>query len=121
MGGNLKNLHEGREGNLLVEGYVEKGDVEAGLNTSEFQVEVSTSTPFIEHAYIELEAGYCVPKGNRLELFGCTQAAVMDKESLAEIMGLDENAIRIMPSACGGGFGSKLDTCRMEVEPSGLH
>lgn len=109
MGGNLKNLHEGREGNLLVEGYVEKGDVEAGLNTSEFQVEVSTSTPFIEHAYIELEAGYCVPKGNRLELFGCTQAAVMDKESLAEIMGLDENAIRIMPSACGGGFGSKLD------------
>jgi len=70
---------------------------------------LSTSTPFIEHAYIELEAGYCAPKGNRLELFGCTQAAVMDKESLAEIMGLEEDAIRVMPSACGGGFGSKLD------------
>ncbi len=109
MNGNLKNLHEGREGNLLVEGYVEKGAVEAGLSASEFQVEVSTSTPFIEHAYIELEAGYCAPKGNRLELFGCTQAAVMDKESLAEIMGLEEDAIRVMPSACGGGFGSKLD------------
>ena len=33
----------------------------------------------------------------------------MDRDSLAEIMALEVDAIRVMPSACGGGFGSKLD------------
>ena len=33
----------------------------------------------------------------------------MDRESLAEIMDVDPEAIRVMPTACGGGFGSKID------------
>ena len=33
----------------------------------------------------------------------------MDRESLAEIMDVDLEAIRVMPTACGGGFGSKID------------
>lgn len=109
QGNKLVELHKNREDNLLVEGYVEKGSTEAGFGEAEHIVEVRTSTPFIEHAYIELEAGYCAPVGNRLELFGCTQAAVMDRDSLCEIMDMDVDAIRVMPSACGGGFGSKLD------------
>ena len=108
-GGKLNNLHESRDDNLLVEGYVEKGNVAEGLERSAHVVEINTSTPFIEHAYIELEAGYCVRNGDRLELFGCTQAAVMDRDSVAEIIGLDTDDVRVMPSACGGGFGSKLD------------
>ena len=83
--------------------------VEEGLASSAHTVEVKTSTPFVEHGYIELEAGYCSPVADRLELFGCTQAAQMDRESLAEILALPLDAIRVMPSACGGGFGSKLD------------
>ena len=108
-GGNLNDIHDGRKGNILVEGYVEKGSIANGFANARHKVSVRTSTPFIEHAYIELEAGYCVRKGDRLELFGCTQAAMMDRDSLAEIMGLSVNDIRIMPSAVGGGFGSKLD------------
>ncbi len=105
----LDDIHEGRKGNILVEGYVEKGSIASGFANARHKVSVKTSTPFIEHAYIELEAGYCVRKGDRLELFGCTQAAMMDRDSLAEIMGLTVDDIRIMPSAVGGGFGSKLD------------
>jgi len=107
--GELSDIHQERPGNILVEGYVEKGSVEEGLTQADHSVTVKTSTPFVEHAYIELEAGFCVRKGDRLELFGCTQAAFMDRDSLADIMDMNVDDIRIMPSAVGGGFGSKLD------------
>ncbi len=102
-------LHETRAGNILVEGFVERGNTKTALEQASFTVTTHTSTPFIEHAYIEPEAGYCVRKGDRIEIHGCTQAAHMDRDSLAEIMNLPLESIRIMPSACGGGFGSKLD------------
>ncbi|MDJ0615105.1 MAG: molybdopterin-dependent oxidoreductase [Rhizobiaceae bacterium] len=107
--GKLDDLHKDKPENFLIRGYVEKGSVDTALAKSMHMVEVKTSTPFIEHAYIELEAGYCIPKNGRLELFGATQAAQMDRESLAEILNLGLDKIRVMPSACGGGFGSKLD------------
>ena len=102
-------VHKTRPGNVLVEGYVERGDTNAALERASFSVTTRTSTPFIEHAYIEPEAGYCVRVADRIEVHGCTQAAQMDRESLAEIMNLPVEAIRVVPSACGGGFGSKLD------------
>ena len=104
-----RQLHAGRDGNILVKGYVASGDADAALARAAHRVSVHSSTPFIEHAYIEPEAGYAVREGNRLVIYGCTQAAQMDRDSLAEIMALEVDAIRVMPSACGGGFGSKLD------------
>ena len=102
-------LHKGRHGNILVKGCVECGDADAALKRAVHSVEVRTTTPFIEHAYIETEAGYAVTDGDRLVVYGCTQAAQMDRESLAEIMNMDLELIRVVPTACGGGFGSKLD------------
>ena len=109
MGVNAPNLHEGRDGNILVRGYVECGDADSALAAAKHTVEIRTKTPFIEHAYIEPEAGYAVREGNRIVIRGCTQASQMDRESLAEIMDVDPEAIRVMPTACGGGFGSKID------------
>ncbi len=102
-------VQQNAHGNKLVEGLVQCGDAKTGLEQAAHCVEASFSTPFIEHAYIEPEAGWARRVGNRLEIFGCTQAPQMNKEALAVIMGLEENDIRIVPSACGGGFGSKLD------------
>ena len=109
MGVNAPNLHESRDGNILVRGYVECGDADTALAAAKHKVEIRTKTPFIEHAYIEPEAGYAVREGNRIVIRGCTQASQMDRESLAEIMDVDPEAIRVMPTACGGGFGSKID------------
>ena len=102
-------IHPDREGNVLTRGYVACGDAPSALAKAAHTIEITTTTPFIEHAYIEPESGYCVPVDGRLEVFGSTQAANMDRESLAEILAIDVSDIRIRPSACGGGFGSKLD------------
>ena len=102
-------LHEARVRNVLTEGYVESGDLGVGFTEAEHIAEGRFSTPFIEHGYIEPEAGYAIRRGSRLEIYGCTQAPMMDREAMAVILGIDENNIRVVPSSCGGGFGSKLD------------
>ena len=103
------SVHQHRSDNVLVKGYVACGDAAKALEQATHKVTTNTTTPFIEHAYIEPEAGYCIRKNDRLELHGCTQAAQMDRETVAEIMDLPLESVRVIPSACGGGFGSKLD------------
>ena len=44
-----------------------------------------------------------------VELQGCTQAAYMNRDSLAAILGLEPEQVRVNPTPAGGGFGSKLD------------
>ena len=107
-------LHEGRAGNVMCGGFVACGDVAAALAGADVTVEGSFETGFVEHAYIEPEAGFARMVGGRLEIHACTQAPVMDLDALAAILGMDRAAIRIVPTAVGGGFGSKLD---ISVQP----
>jgi len=107
-------LHDERAGNILVRGLVQRGDADSALRKAPHQVSVSTSTPFVEHAYIEPEAGFAERVGDRIVIHACTQAAQMDREAVAEIMGLELEDIRVVPTAVGGGFGSKLD---ISVQP----
>src|SRR5262249_38387990 len=58
---------------------------------------------------IEPEAGFARRAGERIEIFACTQTPYMDRDEVALILGVEPARIRIIPSACGGGFGGKLD------------
>ena len=102
-------LHPNRPGNLLIEGRVVKGDAAAALACSAHVVEGTMTTAFVEHAYIEPEAGSAWMEGETLAIRACTQAPGMDREDTAAILGLPLDRVRIIPSAVGGGFGSKLD------------
>jgi CO/xanthine dehydrogenase Mo-binding subunit/aerobic-type carbon monoxide dehydrogenase small subunit (CoxS/CutS family) len=102
-------IHPSRPGNLLVEGRVKKGDAAAALAASAHVVEGTMTTSFVEHAYIEPEAGAAWMDGDTLTIRACTQAPGMDREDTAAILGLPLDRVRIIPSAVGGGFGSKLD------------
>ncbi len=99
----------GRPDNVLVRGLVKRGDAETGLKQAVHKVSGRFSTPFVEHAYIEPEAGFARRVDDGIEIFGCTQTAYMNRDSIAAIMGLDVEAVRVVASACGGGFGAKLD------------
>ena len=102
-------IHEERPGNVLARGLVERGDVERGLAEGAHRARIRCTTPSVEHAYIEPEAGWAVREGDRIAIHACTQAAHMDREGIAAILGLPLDAVRVVPTACGGGFGSKLD------------
>ena len=103
------DVHEKRPGNVLISGHVACGDVGAGFQSADVTVEAVFETGFVEHAYIEPEAGWARRVGRRIEITASTQAPYMDRDDVAAIMGLAPEDIRIIPSACGGGFGSKLD------------
>lgn len=102
-------LHPNRPGNRLVEGRVVKGDVAVALAQAAHVVDGGMETSFVEHAYIEPEAGSAWMEGETLVIRACTQAPVMDRDDTAAILGLPPDRVRIIPSAVGGGFGSKLD------------
>jgi CO/xanthine dehydrogenase Mo-binding subunit/aerobic-type carbon monoxide dehydrogenase small subunit (CoxS/CutS family) len=110
-------LHAGYPDNVLARGNLECGDVEAGHAGAAATAEGSFETAFVEHAYIEPEAGYAAPLGDgpdRIEVTACTQAPYMDQEETARVLGVDRQRVRIRPTACGGGFGGKLD---VSVQP----
>lgn len=102
-------LHDGRPGNLLIEGVVRRGDATAALAESAHVVEGEWRTAYVEHAYIEPEAGYARRVGDRMEVHVTTQTPYMDRDEVALVLGLEPGAVRIVPTACGGGFGGKLD------------
>ncbi|MCW5774269.1 MAG: xanthine dehydrogenase family protein, partial [Rhodospirillaceae bacterium] len=103
-----------KPGNVLVRGRVVKGDAEQGFRAAAFAAEGEWQTSFVEHAYIEPEAGWARRVGNRIEIHVTTQTPYMDRDEIAHIMGLEKDQVRIAPTACGGGFGGKLD---LSVQP----
>jgi CO/xanthine dehydrogenase Mo-binding subunit/aerobic-type carbon monoxide dehydrogenase small subunit (CoxS/CutS family) len=103
------DLHAHARGNVLCRGRVKAGDVEAGFAGAAHRAAVSVDTGFVEHAYIEPEAGYARRIGDRIEIVACTQTPYMDRDELALILGLRQDQVRVIPTATGGGFGGKLD------------
>ena len=107
-------LHANRPGNVLVGGRVVRGDVEKALAQADVVVEGEYETSFVEHACIEPEAGFARRVSDRMEVQASTQSPYMDRADLAAILALPADRVRIIPTAVGGGFGTKLD---LSVQP----
>jgi aldehyde oxidoreductase len=107
-------VHANREQNILVRGRVVRGDVEKALAEADVTVEAEYETGFVEHACIEPEAGFARRVGDTVEVQACTQSPYMDRSDIAQILGIAPEAVRIIPTAVGGGFGTKLD---LSVQP----
>jgi aldehyde oxidoreductase len=107
-------IHPHRADNVLTRGRVVRGDVEKALAGADAVVEGEFETGFVEHACIEPEAGFARRIGDRIEIQACTQSPYMDRADIAKILGIPAEAVRIIPTAVGGGFGTKLD---LSVQP----
>jgi CO/xanthine dehydrogenase Mo-binding subunit/aerobic-type carbon monoxide dehydrogenase small subunit (CoxS/CutS family) len=114
LAGDAPRHLEHRASNVLVEGLVRRGDVAAGLAAAAAVVEDSFETGFVEHAYVEPEAGAARLADGTLELFVSTQTPYANRADVARILGIGEDRVRIVPTAVGGGFGGKLD---LAVQP----
>jgi len=106
-------VHHFAPGNVLCRGRVVRGDAERAIQESTHRVEAEGRSQYIEHAYIEPEAGYAEivadADGDRIRIYSCTQTPYMDRDEIARILKLSPDRVHIVPSAMGGGFGGKLD------------
>jgi CO/xanthine dehydrogenase Mo-binding subunit len=112
-------VQHAKQGNVLTRGRLVKGNIENGWRAAAYKAEGVFQTSFVEHAYIEPEAGWARRVGagrgpDRIEIHVTTQTPYMDRDEVAHVMGFEKNQIRIVPTACGGGFGGKLD---LSVQP----
>ncbi len=107
-------IHATHSDNVLTRGNLKCGDVAAGHARAAATAEGTFETSFVEHAYIEPEAGYAERDGDTITIAASTQAPYMDREETARILGIADDQVIIAPTACGGGFGGKLD---VSVQP----
>jgi len=103
------DLHAHAPHNILCRGRVVRGDIAPALANPVAHATIAVQTGFVEHAYIEPEAGYARRVGDRIEVVACTQTPYMDRDELGPILGIDVSQVRVIPTAVGGGFGGKLD------------
>jgi CO/xanthine dehydrogenase Mo-binding subunit/aerobic-type carbon monoxide dehydrogenase small subunit (CoxS/CutS family) len=103
-----------KPGNLLIDGGLRRGDADAAFEDCAAVAEGCFVTSFVEHAYIEPEAGWARRIGDRVEIHVSTQTPYMDRDEVARVLGVAPERVRIVPTACGGGFGGKLD---LSVQP----
>ncbi|QFT98099.1 Aldehyde oxidoreductase [Roseovarius sp. THAF8] len=102
-------VHDAYPDNLLIAGKVRRGMAREAMAEAVVMVNGAMRTGYVEHAYIEPEAGVAWMDGETLVIRACTQAPIMDRDDTAAVLGLPPGAVRIIPAATGGGFGSKLD------------
>jgi CO/xanthine dehydrogenase Mo-binding subunit len=101
-------IHE--PGNVLGRRVIKRGNPEAAFREADAVVERVYSTTFLEHTYLEPDAGLAyLDENGILVIFASTQNPHYDQKDVADLLGLDETQVRVIQSATGGGFGSKLD------------
>ncbi len=101
-------IHE--KGNLLFTRKIKKGDVEKAFERCVAIIEKTYRTAHIEHNYLEPDAGAgYVDDDDSLVIFASTQNPHYDHKEVVSLLGLEDQQVRIVQAATGGGFGSKLD------------
>ena len=101
-------IHE--NGNLLLEFNVIKGDVQAGFKEAEVTIEKTYTTTWVDHAYLEPDAGISyLDEGGKVTVVCPTQNVHYDQKEVASVLGLPLEEVRIIRCATGGAFGGRLD------------
>jgi len=101
-------IHE--KGNLLLEFQVIKGDIQRGFKDSDVIAEETYATTWVDHAYLEPDAGIAyLDEEGRITVVCPTQNVHYDQKEVASILSLPLDRVRIIQCATGGGFGGRLD------------
>ena len=100
-------------GSLMAYKKVRKGDVEKGFAASDVVVAHTFRTTWIDHAFLETEAGIgYVDEGGRIVIKSSTQNIHYKRVEISRLLAIPEERIRVVQATTGGGFGGKLDvTC----------
>jgi xanthine dehydrogenase YagR molybdenum-binding subunit len=85
----------------------ERGDVEAGLAAAATTVDATYSTPAQHNNPMESHGTLALWRDGDLTLYESTQGAPMARDTIAKVLGLEPERVRVISPHVGGGFGSK--------------
>jgi CO/xanthine dehydrogenase Mo-binding subunit len=98
------------QGNVLSHEGIKWGDVEAEFDKSAVTLETEYQTAFQEHSALERDAtlGYIEADG-QLVVIGGTHEPHWQQGFIAQALGLDLSAVRVIMPTTGGSFGNRQD------------
>ncbi|HEU5424829.1 MAG TPA: xanthine dehydrogenase family protein molybdopterin-binding subunit [Nitrolancea sp.] len=85
-----------------------RGNVEHGFNEADVVVERTYKTHFVHQGYIEPHASVAVPDPlGRVTVYTATQGQFYARNTTADVLGIDQTEVTLVPMEVGGGFGGK--------------
>jgi nicotinate dehydrogenase large molybdopterin subunit len=103
-------IHVREGGSLLAFRTLRKGDVEQGFKDADVVVEHTYTTQWVDHAFLETEAGIAYPDADgKIVIRSSTQNVHYKRAEVARMLALPDERIRVLQATTGGGFGGKLD------------
>ena len=95
--------------NVSQTAHVKRGDVAQGFAESDVVVEHTYRVPMVHQGYIEPHAVLAEwDTTGHLTLWASTQGSFNTRSEVADVLGIEENRIKVIPVECGGGFGGKI-------------
>ncbi|MBK4737400.1 xanthine dehydrogenase family protein molybdopterin-binding subunit [Noviherbaspirillum pedocola] len=87
-----------------------RGDLQAGIDAAAEQIDVGYRTPMEHHNPMEPHATIAAWEGEHLTLYDSTQYVSGDARTVAKVLGLPNERVRVICPYVGGGFGCKGST-----------
>jgi xanthine dehydrogenase YagR molybdenum-binding subunit len=92
------------------DGDAKRGNVTNALKTADVTIKETYTTPTESHNPMEPFATTAVWDGDSLTLYDSTQAVFATRNTVATILGIAPDKVRVISHYIGGGFGCKLST-----------
>jgi len=86
---------------------IETGSVKEALKKSKNKIKGILEVGGQEHWYLETHCSLCVPDEGKYKVFSSTQNPTETQILVAEVLGLQSNAVEVEVKRMGGGFGGK--------------
>jgi CO/xanthine dehydrogenase Mo-binding subunit len=95
--------------NIAQQSKLARGDVAKGFAESDLVIEHTYRVPMVHQGYLEPHAALAEwDSTGFLTLWSSTQGSFNTRSEVADVLGLSENSVRVIPVECGGGFGGKI-------------
>lgn len=97
------------ESNIVSRFKIRKGDVEKAFAECDVIIENTYRVPFVDHAYLEPESGVAWMDEDGVINIRVSTQVIEHFRTVAEVLGLPQNKVRVIGTWLGGGFGGKED------------
>jgi len=95
--------------NISQQARLTRGDPAKGFAESDHILEKTYRVPMVHQGYLEPHAVLAEwDRNGLLTLWASTQGSFNTRSEVADVLGIPENSIRVIPVECGGGFGGKI-------------
>ncbi|HEX9747500.1 MAG TPA: xanthine dehydrogenase family protein molybdopterin-binding subunit [Methylomirabilota bacterium] len=95
--------------NISQQARLTRGDPAKGFAESDHILQKTYRVPMVHQGYLEPHAVLAEwDRNGLLTLWASTQGSFNTRSEVADVLGIPENSIRVIPVECGGGFGGKI-------------